>query len=165
MAAPTSLAAHPSNPCQRRAVYTWLMSRCPPRCPARPLTEGMRPFEPRMFAYRRFRQLRLQQQTWRTGGLEAVPDPEPKCNRDRTRTDKVGFWFSIGSRYLAAGSRGALPRLTVTRQHLRSAGHSVAERLIETDAADLPSVRPARRCEVPVGDPAERLLAPNHAAE
>jgi hypothetical protein len=65
----------------------------------------------------------------------------------------------------SAGSRGALPRLTVTRQHLRSAGHGVAERLIETDAADLPSVRPARRCEAPVGDPAERLLAPNHAAD
>jgi hypothetical protein len=42
----------------------------PPRCPARPLLGGVRPLEPRMSAFPRFRRLHPEQQTWRPGGLK-----------------------------------------------------------------------------------------------
>ena len=46
------------------------MGRRPRRCPARPLSDGVRPLERCMSAFPRFRQLHPQQQTWRPGGLE-----------------------------------------------------------------------------------------------
>ena len=42
---------------------SWLQAAVPPRCPARPLSDEVRPLERRTAAFPRFRQLHPQQQT------------------------------------------------------------------------------------------------------
>jgi hypothetical protein len=60
----------PERPEGSSQVSSWLWAVIPPRCPARPLLGGVRPLEPRMSAFPRFRRLHPEQQTWRPGGLK-----------------------------------------------------------------------------------------------
>jgi hypothetical protein len=57
-------------PSRAGGFVPWLLVAVPPRCPARPLSGGVRPLGQRTSAFPRFRRLRPQQQTWRPGGLE-----------------------------------------------------------------------------------------------
>jgi hypothetical protein len=74
--APTSLAACPSNPCQRRAVHTWLDGAIAPRCPPRPLSGGVRPSVTRMSAFSHTRGFTLSSRHGGQVAWKAVPDPK-----------------------------------------------------------------------------------------